>query len=130
MMTSVPNPNIIEGGLLVKSVANKEGVLLSPAQVQTLLAATSLTPAHHDGIITLALSNCIFDPHHAFVFYDSRGTSVATLEVCTLCEDIRFSPERKRQCQYDFKALHTLIEELGLPVFHEDADLEAYLKKH
>jgi hypothetical protein len=119
----------MENGQLVKSVANKEGVLLSPTQVQTLVAASSLTPPHHDGILTISSSMCTFDPHHAFIFYNSGGTPVATIEVCTICEDIQFSPDHKSSCQYDFKTLDALIKELGLPVFHEESDVDAYLKK-
>jgi hypothetical protein len=124
----IPNPNIIENGLLVKSVTNREGIVLTPLQVQTLLTSTSLTPEHHDGITTLSLSACIFNPHYAFIFYDAKGTAFATIEVCTMCRDIEFSPDHVNHCRYNFKAIESLIEELGLPVFHDDADLDAYLK--
>ncbi len=124
------DPNIIKNGRLVKSVANPEGVLLSPAQVQRLITAISQTPDHRNGQLIFTTNNCAFDPHNAFVFYDADGKMAATVEVCTLCGDVDVFPERKDSYKYDFTAIEPLITELGLPVFHDDKDVTSYRASH
>jgi hypothetical protein len=51
------DPNIIRNGRLVKSVANADGVLLSPAQVQRLITAISQTPVHRNGQLIFTSNN-------------------------------------------------------------------------
>jgi len=127
---SIYNPDIMENGQLAKSVVNPEGIVLAPSQIQKLITAISQVPVHHNGTMTITASACLFNPHHAFVFYDSEGKMVATVEICTLCQDVGLFPERKLDYRYDFDRIDSLIEELGLPVFHQDDDVATYRTSH
>lgn len=124
---TLPNPNILEQGKLASSVVDSAGVELSPAQVQRLVAATNKIPPHLFGTV-ISSSMCIFDPHHAFVFYDSKGIPVATIEICTLCHQVELSPTRKQYYQQDFDEINALCKELNLPVFSTHEELDAYRK--
>jgi hypothetical protein len=117
--------DVIPNGVLSSTVENPEGVTLSPAQIQMLLQGIHVPPS---GFITsISRSSCMFNPHHAFVFYDASGKPVITVAICTMCEDIETDPRQSGDIyNYDFDTLDALLEQLHLPVLRNEDDLKAY----
>ncbi len=98
--------SIIVDGKLNATVLNKEGALLTKAQLKRLIAA--LTEKHPSHPVALC-----FNPRHAFVFYDQSGKPVASVNVCFECLAATASPEGTVQ-PYDLAALADLSAELKL----------------
>jgi hypothetical protein len=98
---------ILAQGKLDESVVNKDGALLSRAQIKRLLAA--VTGSHKP----YELAMC-FEPRHAFVFYQ-RAKPVAVIEVCFACRQIRKRPTGE-EYPVDLPALSELIRELKVPL--------------
>jgi hypothetical protein len=101
-------PLIDEDKRLGPSVVNKKGVPLTSTQVQHLLRAITGKHAAHPR------ARC-WQPHHGFVFYDTRGTAVAWVEVCFECGFARTTPSVPNHWYDDMKALLKLSKELKLP---------------
>jgi len=101
------SPDIIRKGKLSSTVINKDGALLSSAQVERLIQAITGAHAKHSS------SRC-FKPHHAFVFYDAAGKPVAWVEVCFECQNLEMSPHDPSGSSEDMDALYDLCEELKL----------------
>ena len=99
---------------------------MDASQVRSLISAISQVPLHKDGVMWITSSLCLFNPHHALVFYDAKGNPVATIEICLLCHAVVVWPKRPRSYQTDFKQVDDLFRELKLPVFHTDAEFETY----
>jgi hypothetical protein len=75
------------------------------------------------------LLRCGFEPHHAVVFYDSKGAPVAKLVVCFTCGEVLAVPSMAAlgggnpaalSRPGEFETLHQLFEELGLGVWIYD----------
>ena len=98
---------IIEDGKLSGTVANKNGVLLTPRQIKNLVAAVASKHPKHPHA-------ACFVPRHAFVFYDATHTPFAWLEVCFECLNVNSVPDGADE-DVDFPALAELCRELDLP---------------
>lgn len=113
---------IIKGTKLHPGTTNPEGSKLSAEQVARLLDA--IRPAKW----TRQGTGCYL-PHHGFVFYDKAGKPVAHVSPCFLCKNGRAEPGNKNMSNWDFAALSKLITELGMPVFKDIDEAEAYHAK-
>jgi len=100
---------ILENLTLKPGVINPDGTLLSPAQVKSLLAAV----AREHGIMTTTLM--CYEPHNAFVFYDSNKKPVAFVEICFDCLGKRIQPDGAANI-IDLSALAAIFNELKLPM--------------
>ena len=99
---------ILSAGKLSETREPKEGILLSPSQVDRLEAA--VTGSHADTGIAL----CHF-PHHGFVFFDGDGAPVGSVDVCFLCGNVRTMPQGYAE-SCDLLSLAELIHEAGVPL--------------
>jgi hypothetical protein len=105
------------------------------AQDGTFCPSTSfpgmpLTDAQRDGLFALIRDasrpgaqiirlGCVFNPHHAFVFFDRAGTPIAELDVCFECGEwvVTPGPDKLRSPLVTPAAdasFHALCRELGL----------------
>lgn len=107
--THTVNFSIVQNGKLAPTVVNKAGAVLNPDQVRRLLRA--INGKHPDHI----RARC-FNPHHAFVFYDSAKRPVASVIVCFECSNIEKDPADPTQRSEDMDALLELCKELQLPL--------------
>lgn len=94
-------------GRMHSGVMDPKGVTLSPPQVIRLLNAITVSHGKQ------ARTPC-YKPHHAFVFVDSNGKSVAVFEMCFGCNKFRETPDGLPE-YVDTPALQALVQELGLP---------------
>ena len=103
-------------------VINPEGAELTPAQIQTLL--TAITGRH-----TSNPHDC-YQPHHAFVFYDSHDRPVAWIDVCFSCQRQRSWPTAlPGDLGYiDYPALLQLMKEMRVPVADSESPRDFYNK--
>src|SRR5471030_140920 len=99
-----------------------KGRLLSSAQVGKLIAAATRKRAPG----RLSLSIC-FEPHHAFIFYDTAGRPVAFFEVCLHYHGYRLAPELS-DLEPHYGDLASLCAELKLP-FPKDFSLVDYRRR-
>ncbi|MCW1916286.1 hypothetical protein OJ996_22040 [Luteolibacter sp. GHJ8] len=113
---------ILKEGKLHPNVVNPEGAKLSPAQAERLLKSVRPCTASVKG-------DACFLPHHGFVFHDKAGKPVAALSICFLCELGHAHPGEIIASSWEFEELETLITELGLPVFKDIDEAEAYYEK-
>ena len=94
-------------GTMHKGVLNAPGTLLSPGQVEQLIAAVNRpTPIDR--------RKPCYVPHHAFVFYNESDKPVANLEVCFTCRRSIATPEGIPD-HFDYVALWNLLHELKVP---------------
>ena len=90
----------------------KEGLVLSPAQVNQLAAAVTGEHPEHP------MTECFY-PHHAFLFFDQDGEIVGKLDVCFKCS--KFIGEPEGFAKYgDFDALKSLFGDIGMPIRNEN----------
>ena len=108
---------ILKDMSLKQGVINPDGALLSEEQVKVLLKA--VTGVHKDHPI----AGC-YEPHNAFIFYNSEKKPVAFVEVCFGCLGQRISPEGAAK-RIDLPALAGIFGELKLPM-GEYADAKAF----
>ena len=95
-----------EGQLCPSVVA--DGLEPSPSQLARLIAAANLPKAK------VALG-CIFDPHHAFVFYDANHAPVTDIRVCFNCGQWSIADASPvTMPDGAFSVLASLCTELGL----------------
>lgn len=91
-----------------------DGVILDKSQLQRLEAAvTGSHPSH-------PVARCLY-PHHAFVFFDSRGGIIGHIDICFLCANYRGEPTGFAE-SWDLDALQALIKDLGMPIQNEKWD--------
>ncbi|MCW1916285.1 hypothetical protein OJ996_22035 [Luteolibacter sp. GHJ8] len=114
--------SIIKGLKLHPATTNPEGAKLSAEQATRLLDAIRPAKWPRQG------TGCYL-PHHGFVFYDQAGKIVAHVSPCLLCKNGRAEPGNKNLSTWDFAALSKLVTELGLPVFKDIDEAEAYYEK-
>jgi hypothetical protein len=95
-------------GRMHSGVMDPKGVKLSPAQVTTLLDALTTSQDKQ------ARTPC-YKPHHAYVFYGSKGEVVAVFEMCFGCNKFVATPASLPE-YVDTAALYQLTKELGLPL--------------
>jgi hypothetical protein len=110
---------IVAEGKLIDSVWDKEGVKLSPEQVQRL--DKILQQPDRD----VAVADC-FNPRHGIVFWDKNNKPVAHISVCFECNLLKATPELYK---YDLTDIKQLFLELGMPVFEDPTKYEAYFEK-
>jgi hypothetical protein len=96
-----------EDGTLNKTRRPKQGIVLTASQIERLHQAVTTSD-------DTPVAGC-FLPHHAFVFYDARGTIVSTLDVCFICGHVNSEPVALVKAT-NMGALKTLIEDVGLPI--------------
>ncbi|MEZ0275959.1 MAG: hypothetical protein ACAH88_13720 [Roseimicrobium sp.] len=106
--TAEDDSSFFVNGRMHRGVLDAKGVKLSPPQVIRLLNA--ITTSHGKQ----ARTPC-YKPHHAFVFYDATGRSVAVFEMCFGCNKFQETPDGLPE-YVDTPALYTLCQELGLPL--------------
>lgn len=99
---------IADNGQLAPGVLNPEGVILSKAQVRRLLAAEARR------IGRVKYRPMCYRPHNAFVFRGAGGRTVAFIEICFDCAEIRLRPKDERS-NPDFEVLARIFMELNLP---------------
>jgi len=105
---------------LKKGALDKNGAILTSAQVDRLLSATRGTHPDH------AIAMCHV-PHNAFMFYDASHAPVGFVEICFTCLSTRVEPVGAAP-NPDLLALAEIFAEHHLPL-GEYADLEAF-KRH
>lgn len=99
-----------KSGTLNPSVREKDGVLLNASQGKRLLDAVR-RPRFPNGY-----NLCVFDPRHAFVFYDDAKRDVAQIEICYECMQAKSKPNSDfLDTLVDFWELSRLFQELGIP---------------
>jgi hypothetical protein len=114
---------ILAGMKLKDGVINKEGSVLTPAQVEKLLSAvTGKHPPHR-------IAKCHI-PHNAFVFYDASKTPIAYVEICFKCLSYRTEPDGAAQA-FDLVALASIFHEHKLPMgeYEDLPSFEAAFRK-
>jgi hypothetical protein len=106
--TADRSPTFLEKGRMHAGVMDPNGLRLSDQQVQRLLRAATVSQPR-------ALRTPCYAPHHAFVFFNAQGQSVAVLEMCFGCNSQVFYPAGGPE-YVDRTALWNLTNELGLPL--------------
>jgi hypothetical protein len=114
----------LNGTNLNADVFNADGARLNQTQVKELLKA--ITGKHPEHMVALC-----YNPHHAFVFFDSTGKPVASFEICFECSNYYWQPQRSlnKYNYIDIKSVRKIVQELGLPIYNKDEDYLA-LKKN
>ncbi|MDB6037932.1 MAG: hypothetical protein JWM99_1773 [Verrucomicrobiales bacterium] len=101
------NSILTRHGHLNRTRIPRKGVSLDDNQISLLRSAiVDLCPPHQ-------ISFC-FDPHHAFVFYRDQKI-VGYIDICFQCQKHHGEPNGFGQW-LDWKALSTLVEDLGMPI--------------
>lgn len=100
-------------GSLHKGVIKATTVRLSDAQTKSLLEILNDDVEHERGEVAC------YDPHHAFVFYDSNWRIVASIDICFLCEDHAARPKGVHEL-FDLQAMEAFCRQIGLP-WHEES---------
>lgn len=93
---------------LREGVLNREGAVLTAAEVKALTAA--VTGKHK----ATPIAGC-YSPHNAFVFYDAAKKPVAFVEICFTCLGKRIEPAGAAE-HIDFNALAHLFTAHQLPL--------------
>jgi hypothetical protein len=102
--------SILRKGRLAPSVINKRGVVLTAEQTQrVILAVTGRTPGIRE-------PEYCFQPHHAFIFYDTAKKPVAWVELSSVCGSAEASP-RPNGPPINVLALDAIVKKLKLPPF-------------
>jgi hypothetical protein len=99
-------------GSLHKGVIKATTIRLSDAQTKSLLKILNDDVEHERGEV-----EC-YDPHHAFVFYDSNWKIVASIDICFLCENHSAVPKGVPEL-FDLQAMEDFCRQIGLPVHAE-----------
>jgi hypothetical protein len=94
-------------GRMHAGVMDPKGVKLTPPQVARLMNAIAVSQGKQER------TPC-YKPHHAFVFYDARGSVAGVFEMCFGCNKFRETPDGLPE-YVDTGALQQLVQELGLP---------------
>jgi hypothetical protein len=84
-------------------------VPVSPKQV------TRLTSAFRKEEENEAISMC-YEPHHAFIFFDTVGQPVARMNVCFECSFVECNPDPPTGKTWNIAALLPICRSIGLPV--------------
>jgi hypothetical protein len=118
--------SFMTNGQMHPAVMDPAGVRLTPAQTQRLVRAATVSQER------TTRTPC-YAPHHAFVFYDTKGQCVAVFEMCFGCNSQVFYPSGGPE-YVDRDALWELTAELGLPLgkgdrFYQNA-VRTYRKQH
>jgi hypothetical protein len=118
-----PNSPKVTGGILPgmklqDGVLNREGQVLTAAEVKLLTAA--VTGKHP----VVSIAAC-YVPHNAFVFYDAAKKPVAFIEVCFACLRWRTEPAGAAP-NVDLAALARLFTAHQLPM-GQYADADSFL---
>jgi hypothetical protein len=98
----------MENGKMHPGVMDPNGVTLTAEQVQRLIRGAVISQPK-------STRTPCYAPHHAFVFFDAKGKSVAVFEMCFGCNSQRFYPEGGPE-YVNRAALWELTGELGLPL--------------
>lgn len=106
--TAGPSASFMEQGRMHPGVMDAQGVRLSAQQVQRLMRAATVSQPR-------GLRTPCYAPHHAFVFFNAAGQSVAVFEMCFGCNSQVFYPAGGPE-YVDRTALWDLTNELGLPL--------------
>lgn len=99
--------SFFQKGRMHKGVLNAPGAVLSPSQVQRLLADVTKGEPLDD-------RKPCYVPHHAFVFYDAADQPVATLEICFTCRRFQATPPGLPE-QIGYDVPWTIMKELNVP---------------
>jgi hypothetical protein len=102
-------------GSLHKGVIRATTVRLSEEQTKRLLKLLNEEVEEERGEV-----EC-YDPHHAFVFYDSNWKIVASIDICFLCEDHAARPKGVPEL-FDLEAMEVFCRQIGLPWYEESRD--------
>jgi hypothetical protein len=100
--------SFMTNGQMHPAVMDPNGVQLTSSQVQRLLKAATISQPK-------GRRTPCYAPHHAFVFYNAAGKSVAVFEMCFGCNSQQFYPAGGPE-YVDREALWQLTGELGLPL--------------
>jgi hypothetical protein len=100
--------SFMENGKMHPAVMDPNGIKLTESQVQRLLRGATVSQAR-------SRRTPCYAPHHAFVFYNAAGQSVAVFEMCFGCNSQQFYPAGGPE-YVDRDALWQLTGELGLPL--------------
>jgi hypothetical protein len=95
-------------GRMHKGVMDPKGVPMSDAQVKTLLRCITVSQP-------VGPRTPCYAPHHAYVFYDAKGSVVAWFEMCFGCNQQVSYPAGTPE-YVDRQGLWDLTAELGLPL--------------
>ena len=106
--TAEKDSSFLHDGRMHAGVKDPKGVKLTPAQTKRLIEA--LTVSHPKQLRTACSK-----PHHAFVFFDAKGKSVASFEMCFGCNKFIATPGGVPE-YINYDALYALCRELKLPL--------------
>ena len=112
---------LVIGDSLNSTVVNNPGVTLTPEQI------SRLTHALTDPLPAQPQPDCLPQPRHGVVFYDSQHKPIAWAELCFECRLYRLSSGETRK-PVNWDALKALFLELGLPVLNLPDDYKALQK--
>lgn len=123
----------VKNGQLDPTIVQPGALLNKDQEIRLLALLNGDTQVLNDG-----LAGC-YEPHHAIVFYDENGHIVASVDVCFLCEGIRFYPAKKyvkRQAVYNKTTesqarelgskIKELIKETNVPVFENTQEYSRF----
>lgn len=100
---------VVRGNRLNGSRMPKAGIPLDARQVALLRSAvTGVRP------FPKWLGAC-YDPHHAFVFYDTGGDVVGHVDICFQCVGHSAAPKGFSE-SLDWEALSKLMKGMGVPI--------------
>jgi hypothetical protein len=120
---------IVKNGALNKTIENKKGILLSQSQVAKVSQFLK-GPLKPDPLQNIA--ECIMEPRHALVFFDSNRKPVAFIDVCFECWGFTTSAKLSDGIPdpIDLDGLRTFFIDLKLPVFQKPEDYVKFKKKY
>jgi hypothetical protein len=114
--------NIISGGVLQRKEIVKE---INITKRKNALERILLNKTLHCYSDSARMDDCMYQPRHCIVFYDSAGKATDFIEICFFCDKVMTSPGKRFGpfCGDTFCELRTLFKNAG----HELNALSLYM---
>ena len=125
----MPYPSILKGmykGLVLLDVEGLAARAMSQKRVDKA-GVEKLLKALREPTTVYPSMDC-YDPHHAFVFYDTQGIPRASIEVCLTCNSVETLPELSHSTRANMLKIAQLISGVGLPLTPVKS-MESYTKR-
>ena len=120
--TAADHSEFLKDGVMHPGVLDANGVRLTPAQVSQLMDAITISQDKQ------SRTPC-YKPHHAFVFYNAQGQTVAMFEMCFGCNQFESMPGGVPE-YINYNALYQLCADLGLPLGEGNDFYTAACRRH
>ena len=117
------NRRLVEKGVEHPAIVSKSSKFLTTSEVVEL--AELVTGSHAPP----PLAGC-YVPHHGFIFYGEDDAILGYIEICLMCQKGGGVPRQGLADDFDYEGLAQFIDSIGLPVFKEFVEWEAYFAEN